>query len=71
MSAMIRIRLTDPVFDCEQCANTIERVLLKDGGVEDITIHDAEQELEVQFNRSRMDEDRIVDVVEEWGYTPG
>lgn len=70
MSATTRIRVTNSVFDCEHCANTIERVLLKKGGVEDITVDDTEQILEVQFDRSRMDEDRIAELVEKWGYTP-
>jgi len=70
MSTTTRIHVTDSVFDCENCANTIERVLLKKGGVEDITVDDTERKLEVRFHRSQMDEDRIVELVEEWGYAP-
>lgn len=46
------------------------RFLLKKGGVEDVTIDDAEQELEVRFQQSQIDEDRIAKFVEEWGYAP-
>ncbi|WP_128906026.1 heavy-metal-associated domain-containing protein [Halorubrum amylolyticum] len=70
MVSTTQIRVTDSVFACENCANTIERVLLKKGGVEDVTVDGSEKELEVRFHRSRMDEDRIVELVEEWGYTP-
>lgn len=70
MTATTRIRVNNAVFDCEHCANTIEQVLLKKGGVEHITVDDAERELEVRFHRSRIDEDGIVELVEKWGYTP-
>jgi len=70
MSATTRIRVTDSVFDCEHCANTLERVLLKNGGVEAITVDDRERELKIRFDQSQMDEDRIAHLVEEWGYMP-
>jgi len=70
MSTTARIRVIDSVFDCENCANTIEQVLLEKGGIEDITVDDAERELEVRFHQSQMDEDRIAGIIEEWGYTP-
>lgn len=70
MSGTTQIRVTDSAFDCENCATTIERVLRKERGVEGVTVDDAEQELEVRFDRSRIDEDRIAGIVEEWGYAP-
>jgi len=70
MNETTRIRVADTAFDCENCATTIERVLRKEGGVEGVIVDDAERELEVQFDQSRIDEDRIAGIIEEWGYTP-
>lgn len=70
MNATTQIRVIDSTFDCENCATTIDRVLSKEGGVENITVDDAERELEVQFDRSQIDEDRIAGIIKEWGYTP-
>ncbi|MFC7139826.1 heavy-metal-associated domain-containing protein [Halosimplex aquaticum] len=70
MNATTQIRVTDSAFDCENCATTIKRVLRKEGGVEGVTVDDAERELQVRFDRSQIGEDRIAEIVEEWGYMP-
>lgn len=68
MNATTQIHVSDFAFDCADCANTIERVLMKEEGIETTAIDERERRLEVRFDQSRTSEDRIERLVEEWGY---
>jgi copper chaperone CopZ len=70
MTTTTSVPVTDSVFDCENCANTIEHVLRAESGVKDVVVDDAERSLDVRFDRSETGEDRISRLVAEWGYTP-
>jgi copper chaperone CopZ len=70
MTATARVSVTNSVFDYDHCANTIERVLMKAEGVKTITIADGEQYIEVHYDQSLTDEERVEQIVAEWGYRP-
>jgi len=70
MTTTTSVPVTDSVFDCENCANTIEQVLRAESGVKDVVVDNAERELDIRFDRSETSEDRISRLVAEWGYTP-
>lgn len=70
MSATVRIHVTDSVFNCDACANTVERVLKKTTGVEKVQVNNEASELEVGYDTTQIEEESIQKTVEEWGYTP-
>jgi len=70
MSATTSVPVTASVFDCQNCANTIERVLQKEDGVEAVAADERARELEIRFDQSRIEELRLRQLVEEWGYGP-
>lgn len=69
MSDTVRVHVTNSVFDCDTCANTIERVLEKTAGVEKVRIDDEDSQLEVGYDTAQIEEEAIRKIVEEWGYT--
>lgn len=70
MSDTTNVRVTASVFDCQNCANTIERVLQKEHGVEAVAADEQAQALQIRFDQSRVEERRLRQLVEEWGYGP-
>jgi copper chaperone CopZ len=69
MSDTVHIHVTNSVFDCDTCANTIERVLKKTAGVEKVQIDDEASQLEVGYDTAQIEDEAIREIVEEWGYT--
>lgn len=69
MSDTARIQVTDSVFDCDTCANTVERVLEKTAGVETVEIDAGANRVTVGYDTGRIEAEEIQQVVEEWGYT--
>jgi len=70
MSDTVQIRVTNSVFGCSTCANTVERVLEKTAGVEEILIDDGSDQLTVGYDATRVEPKEIERIVEEWGFVP-
>jgi copper chaperone CopZ len=71
MSSTAKIQVTDSIFDCDNCSNTIERILQKKPGIEEVRTNEANRHLEVEYNSSQIRAKTIRQIVEQWGYNPG
>lgn len=70
MIGTVHISLAESVFDCDSCANTIERVLRKTAGIERVRIEDAADRVEVAYDPALLEPDEITQIVDDWGYAP-
>jgi len=69
MGPKVKIQVTDSVFDCDTCANTIEQVLWRQAGIEGVTTDETNEILEMNYDPTQTDATTIEQIVARWGYT--
>lgn len=70
MVETVQITVVESVFDCDSCANTIERVLQKTAGIERVHIEDAVNRVDVVYDPALLEPDEIIQIIDNWGYAP-
>ncbi|MBZ6494012.1 heavy-metal-associated domain-containing protein [Natrinema longum] len=68
MTQITEYRVTD--FDCPTCASNVERALSKADGVERVEVHYTTGRVEIEFDETAVDADRLERAITNQGYTP-
>ncbi|PCR92699.1 heavy-metal-associated domain-containing protein [Natrinema ejinorense] len=68
MTQITEYRVTD--FDCPTCASHVERALSKTDGVERVEVHYTTGRVEIEFDETAVDADRLERAITNQGYTP-
>ena len=68
MSESIQLRVMD--FDCPTCASNVERSLIKMGGVQNAEVHFTTGRVQVEYDGTAVDTEKIERTIEKQGYTP-
>jgi copper chaperone len=68
MSETTQLRVMD--FDCPSCANTVERALSNQEGVDDVEVHYTTGRVEIEYDDGVADPTEFEQTIENQGYTP-
>ncbi|MEI6512259.1 MAG: heavy-metal-associated domain-containing protein [bacterium] len=67
---MITVTLTIPEISCDACANSIQRVLAKTGGVSEVDVNVNKKQVTLDYDESETNEQVIRDILTEAGFPP-
>jgi copper chaperone CopZ len=70
MDSIATVPVTDTVFECDNCENTIITVLEGTAGVDGVTIETDNRALAIEYDPETTNDEELHEIVETWGYAP-
>ncbi|MFC6838313.1 heavy-metal-associated domain-containing protein [Halomarina ordinaria] len=70
MDSIATVPVTDTVFECDNCENTIVTVLEGTAGVDGVSIETDDRVLSIAYDPETTTDEELHDLVETWGYAP-
>lgn len=70
MDSIATVPVTDTVFECDNCENTIVHVLEETTGVDEVSVQTDDRTLAIAYDSEATSDVELHDVVKSWGYAP-
>jgi copper chaperone CopZ len=70
MDQTATVPVSDTVFECDNCENTIVHVLEGTSGVDGVSVETDNRVLTIAYDPEITNDEELHDIVETWGYAP-